>query len=33
MESASQAVTLFPKRPARDLKAPGKKLNLYANYF
>lgn len=33
MESASQAVTLFPKRPARDSKAPGRQLQLYSNYF
>lgn len=33
MESASQAVTLFPKRPARDAKAPGRPLQLFSNYF
>jgi hypothetical protein len=27
------ALTLFPKKPARDPKAPGKQLKLYSNYF
>jgi hypothetical protein len=29
----SSALTLFPKRPARDAKAVGKQLKLYSNYF
>jgi len=32
MES-SNSLTLFPKRPARDAKAAGRKLQLYSNYF
>jgi len=32
MESSS-ALSLFPKRPARDAKAVGQKLQLYSNYF
>jgi len=32
METSS-ALTLFPKRPARDAKASGKALKLYSNYF
>ena len=32
MESSS-ALTLFPKKPARDAKATGKALKLYSNYF
>jgi hypothetical protein len=27
------ALTLFPKKPERDSKAPGKQLKLYSNYF
>ena len=27
------ALTLFPKKPTRDAKAPGKQLKLYSNYF
>ena len=30
---ASQNVTLFPKKPARDPKATGRALKLYSNYF
>lgn len=33
MESTSQAVSLFPKRPARDAKATGRPLDLFSNYF
>lgn len=33
MESASSALTLFPKRPARAAKATGKQLKLFSNYF
>lgn len=29
----STALTLFPKKPERDAKAPGKQLKLYSNYF
>jgi len=32
MES-SNALTLFPKKPARDPKATGRNLKLYSNYF
>jgi hypothetical protein len=27
------ALTLFPKKPARDPKATGKALKLFSNYF
>lgn len=33
MESTSNAITLFPKRPARDAKSTGKALKLFSNYF
>jgi len=29
----SNALTLFPKKPARDAKAPGKNLKMFSNYF
>jgi len=29
----SKALTLFPKKPARDAKAAGKKMTMYSNYF
>jgi len=29
----SSALTLFPKKPARDPKATGRKLKLFSNYF
>jgi hypothetical protein len=29
----SNAVSLFPKKPARDAKAPGRQLKMYSNYF
>jgi hypothetical protein len=29
----SKALTLFPKKPARDAKAAGRKLQMYSNYF
>jgi len=32
MESGN-ALTLFPKKPARDAKATGRALKLYSNYF
>merc|ERR1711959_223805 len=29
----SNALTLFPKKPARDPKAPGRQLKMFSNYF